>query len=291
MQEILQKIIDDIEKQGFNKFVMTNNITDEKILGYKLKTTTKPNLNIFDYHTNEYAKQELCLELDRTQDLVLQNFANEIAFRSNMEMCKKVKGQTKWLKTISVSYVLRNDTIIISYGDVRFDIECQKESGRNYNSDSFPDDFYGFDLYDIKYLDYENSLIDGSKTYAVIDTYKLGVLSDNQIEKLKLEYIDLLNCDKDIKSINDEYEAKKYKRSASPYCMYNEEHKRYYIGLWDNLNQKPLSSYSIQQYKYKVEHIKSKIKALCDEVYKYNVCGVFDLDLFGIKIDNCVLLK
>lgn len=290
MQEILQKIICDIEEQGFNKFIMTNNITDEKILGYKLKMITKPNLNIFSYDIVEYTEKELCFELDRTQDLVLRRFANELASQGNVERFKIGKEQTGWLKTLPITFVLRSDTIIIRFGDVKFDIQCQKDSNRIYNTNSFSDNLDSTGLFNLKYLDYCNSLIDESKTYVVIDTYKLGLLSDVQTEELKLEYIDLLNCAKEIKTLDDECKAIKYKRSASPYCMYDEESKQCYIGLWDNLSQKPLSSYPIQQYKYKVD-IKPQIKELCDEVYKHNTIDTFDLDICGIKIDNCVLLK
>lgn len=287
MQEILQKAISRIEEQGFNKFIMTNNITDEKILGYRLKMTTRPNYNYFNCAIEEYTEKQLCIELDRTQDLVFQEFANKLAFQKNMHLKKKIT----WFKTLPVSYISSSNILVFNFGDVKLKIECQKDDNRKYDYHRFSDNLWGFGFFDIKYLDYENSLIDNSKIYAVIDTYKLGKLSDTQISKLKLEYIDLLNCAKEIKNLNDEYNAKKYNRSSSPFCMYDEENKQCYIGLWDNSNKKPLSLYPTEKYKYRIEYIDNKIKELCDEVYTYNICDTFDLDVFGVKIKNCVLLK
>lgn len=269
---------------NYGKYIMTNNLTNERIIGFGLKATNKPKVN---YTLNKtiakYRKPKLCLELDSTQDLVITDYIESLIYNENIRRARR--GEKKWLSSNISKFTVEKNVINISCGELSLKItkirSLKKANG------IVKDKITLVDILSAEYIDEENSFVDKRDNACVLlDLYKLGNLNELQIQDIQSEYFDLLNY-------QNGYEGKiiKYNRAATPYVTYDKWDKKCYVGLWSLQDNRALSKYNACNWKYDSEIIFPKIKKLCENYFLSQVINSFDLDLFGVKIEGCVLLK
>jgi hypothetical protein len=283
----VQDIINIIQTEGYNQFEMINNMNKNRVIGNKIKLTNNPVIRLSDYKSTRYHKAPvLCLELDRTQDLILQEYASDLATYENIKRARDSMYNWITCQSFKCAFSKDIDTFALKYGDIVINIKCKKTNRYTYlETESYPPrstynltEIIG--MLDPAYFDETNSFIDDKdRIFVLINTYALGKFDMNQVTQLQLEYHDLLN------------NTGTYNRSATPYIMYDSPNKQCFLGLWSLQEHRPLSKIKAENYKYRPEYIIPKIKESCIEFKNREVLSIEDFNVFGIELKGCVILK
>ena len=239
---VLQELIKLVCNKCYNEFILTNNKNNDKIYGTALKLTDNPIIKE-EYRGGFEDLQDicgidhgfLCLELDRTQDLVL------------LDYCMMI-GRLEYDFSSAIISIAR-DTIIIGVNDVTLTISCRYVPERLVASmPLFPLEKKQWveitELLKEDYIDETRSSVENDKITLLIDTYALGNLNKSQISNLQYLYFELLNIDKLYEILDCGTLAVDYNRAATPYIMYDKLHEKCFIGLWSLQENRCLSKFN-----------------------------------------------
>lgn len=222
----IEDILNYIHKQGFNRFIMRNNINNEKILAFGFKYTTEPNINICCDKIEKLPAPELMIEVDRSHDESIGRYVEQLCMKNKLPL---------YLSPTKFSFV--DNTFSIEFGKVVINITCEidqditmKVKLRDIKQLTL---FEVFDFKCIKYLTKDNVLL--------FDTYKLGDLTPEALKDLKISYFYLLNGF--YPGVNKSYKA--YHRSSTPYFKIH--NNQVFIGLWDNYKNKIISRIKVEE--------------------------------------------
>ena len=177
---VLQELIKLVCNKCYNEFILTNNKNNDKIYGTALKLTDNPIIkeeyrgafeDLQDICGIDYGF--LCLELDRTQDLVLLDYCMTI-------------GRLEYDLSSAIISIAR-DTIIIGINDVTLTISCRYVPERLVASmPLFPLEKKQWveitELLKEDYIDETRSSVENDKITLLIDTYALGNLNKSQYQ-------------------------------------------------------------------------------------------------------------
>lgn len=274
LQEITQLVWD----KRYNDFILTNNKNNEKIYGTALKLTDKPTIK--DKYKGAFEDLQdicntynnfLCLELDRTQDLVL------------LDYCMKI-GRFDYDLSSAVMNIM-GDVIIIGVKDIMLTITCRYIPERLIPSmPLLPlEEKQWIEISELlkeDYIDDSRSNVTGDKIILLIDTYALGDLNECQISNLQYLYWELLNVDKMHEILDYGKPSVDYNRAATPYIMYDKLHNKCFIGLWSLQEDKPLTRFNASMF-YKKSYIEPVIIDLCRSFKGRKRIGTLNLSVLG----------
>lgn len=285
---ILQELIKIVCDKCYNEFILTNNKNNDKIYGTALKLTDNPIIKE-EYRGAFEDLQDicgidhgfLCLELDRTQDLVLLDYCMTI-------------GRLEYDLSSAIISIAR-DTIIIGIHDVTLTISCRYVPERLVASmPLFPLEKKQWaeitELLKEDYIDETRSSVENDKITLLIDTYALGNLNKNQISNLQYLYFELLNIDKLYEILDCGTLAVDYNRAATPYIMYDKLHKKCFIGLWSLQENKCLSKFNADMF-YKKSYIEPLIINLCNNFEKREKIATLNISMFGNNLGSLEILR
>ncbi len=276
----LEDILNHIQKQGFNRFVMSNNVNNEKILGFGLKYTTEPNINIFQMSPltlEKYVHPKLCIELDRTQDIIMEKYLIDLATELDL---RRQKQGLSFLSTDFPKYAWYNNILCIKYGDdIVVNVKC--EIDKNITSQSFK--IFDGNIFNIDYIDFEKSYETNEEICIVLNAYEFGQLTSENLWELKKLYAEWLNgCS--FESHLFDKPIYRYNRSSSLCCFLDIDSDEVFIGLWDNYANKYVSKCKLYD---NIDDTTRQIKRICDFYTYSKIESGFDLNVFGVMVENC----
>ena len=260
----LKSIVEALNTDGYRDITIRNNINDNLLRGYNLRIGTNPMRSFYRQRIKESPLDDLIIEIDRTQEIPLKEYLNELIKEFNISRPKS--DMTEWLpyKITAVNYNPGSNTICVENSDIKVCIECRK-SGLPYSTETYKKliNFYSF--LEENVIDRERSCVDYLNRSAVIvfNAYALGKLSETQKIQLLIEYNSLLNY--------GQKKHKSYSVPVTPYILYNPE--EICVGLWDLQHDKALSAINVADYKYDPNYIKMKIEILLQGLVseEYNI--------------------
>lgn len=226
----IEDVLIHIHKQGFNRFIMSNNVNNEKILAFGFKYTTEPNINICCDKIEKLPAPELMIEVDRSHDESIGRYVEKLCMKNKLPL---------YLSPTKFSFV--DNTFSIEFGKVVLNITC--EIDQDITTKARMCDIKQLTLFEIfnieciKYLTKDNVLL--------FDMYKLGDLTPEVLNDLKISYFYLLNGF--YPGVNKSY--KTYHRSSTPYCKIH--NNQVFIGLWDNYKNKIISRIKVEEISFK----------------------------------------
>lgn len=305
-KEKIKAVLNHINQQGYNRFVMRNNINDDKILAFGINFTNEPNINILKNNsTGKYALPNLVLNLDPSQDLVLTEYvddlldeANRIRWVLHQDLIKRETSETnkifEWFNPNDISFT--EQTLNLEYGDILLKIECEcdKQVGivniQNYIGEVNPKT-----IFQLLTLDESRSCITDDNIYMIFNPYYLGKLDKNQALDLKLVYLELLDAFEEPEKFN----SPKYFRSCFPYCKKDLHNNKFTVGLWDNYKNKPINETECSNALYSTMEklsgvISKKNPVNLKELFGENFCKndyEFNLEVGNEPINNCVIYQ
>lgn len=285
---VLQELIKLVCNKCYNEFILTNNKNNDKIYGTALKLTDNPIIK--EEHRGAFEDLQdvcgidhgfLCLELDRTQDLVLLDYCMTI-------------GRLEYDLSSAIISIAR-DTIIIGIHDVTLSIFCRYVPERLVASMSlFPLEKKQWaeitELLKEDYIDEARSSVENDKITLLIDTYALGDLNQSQISNLQYLYFELLNIDKLYEILDCGTLVVDYNRAATPYIMYDKLHKKCFIGLWSLQENRCLSKFGADMF-YKKSYIEPLIINLCNVFEKREKIATLNISMFGNDLGSMEILR
>ena len=285
---VLQELIKLVCNKHYNEFTLTNNKNSDKIYGTALKLTDNPVIK--DEYKGAFEDLQdicgvyhdfLCLELDRTQDLVL------------LDYCMKIGRLEYDLSSAIVSVI--GDTIIIGIHDVTLIISCRYVSERLVPSmPLFPLEKKQWveitELLKEDYIDEVRSNVESDKITLLIDTYALGNLNQSQISNLQYLYFELLNVNKLHEILDCGALAIDYNRAATPYIMYDKLHDECFIGLWSLQENRCLSKFNADIF-YKKSYIEPIIVKLCNDFEEREKIATLNVSILGNDLGLMEIFK
>lgn len=285
---VLQELIKLVCNKCYNEFTLTNIKNNDKIYGTALKLTDNPIIKE-EYRGGFEDLQDicgidhgfLCLELDRTQDLVLLDYCMTI-------------GRLEYDFSSAIISIAR-DTIIIGINDVTLTISCRYVPERLVASmPLFPLEKKQWveitELLKEDYIDETRSSVENDKITLLIDTYALGNLNKSQISNLQYLYFELLNIDKLCEILDCGALAVDYNRAATPYITYDKLHKKCFIGLWSLQENRCLSKFNADIF-YKKSYIEPIIINLCNVFEKREKIATLNISMFGNDLGSMEILR